>query len=122
MKNYEAMFILEPTISAKEWDKASGEIEQILKKHGATIISIDKWGERKLTYPIRKNNRGTYVLTYFQAPSDAISKIYVDCQLSDIILRVLILVHIGEVKKVAVPESFAISREEDVLTQEVSNN
>ena len=107
MKNYEGMFLLEPAISATDWDKASGEIKRILEKHKAEITNIDKWGERKLAYSIRKNARGTYVLVYFKAPGEAIPKIKVDCQISEIILRILIIAHEAEPQKVAAPVNFS---------------
>jgi len=115
VKTYEGMFILEPTIAAKEWDKAVGEIEKILKKYNATIISINRWGERKLAYPIKKKNRGTYVLTYFQLEPEAVSKIYSDCQFSEIIMRILILLHKGKVEKVNAPDGFETPSENEKL-------
>lgn len=108
MKYYEAMFLLEPAIATTDWDKAMGEIKRILEKHKAEIISLDKWGERKLAYTIRKSARGTYVLVYFKSPGEAIPKIRIDCQISDIIIRMLILSHKSEPKKVVVPASFSM--------------
>ena len=121
MKYYEGMFLLEPTISATDWDKASGEIKRILEKHKAEVTNLDKWGERKLAYSIRKNARGTYVLVYFKAPGEAISKIKVDCQLSEIILRVLIVAHEAEPQKATVPVNFS-TPEGDVVEADVQSN
>ena len=68
-------------------------------RNGATVIQIIKWGERKLTYPVKRNNRGTFVLAYLSAPPTAMGKIRSDLQLSEIVLRSLLLQHEGELRK-----------------------
>lgn len=99
MRTYEGMLLVEPTIAAKEWNRVAEEIDRIVKRNGATVIQVSKWGERKLSYPIKKNNRGTYVLTYFSAPEKALTKIKADFQLSEVVLRSLLLQHEGELRR-----------------------
>ena len=118
MRHYECMLLLEPTIAAKEWDKASGEILRILTKNGAEHISTDKWGERKLAYPVKRNKRGTYALTYFKSPDDAMQKIQNDIGLSDIILRALIIACDGEVKKKEPPKDFETAAQNEYFSAE----
>ena len=95
MRVYEGMFLVEPTVASREWPKVVEEIDRVVKKSGATIIQTNKVGERKLAFPVRKNARGTYVLSYFSAPPLAVGKIRADLSLSDLVLRSLILQHEG---------------------------
>jgi len=99
MRTYEAMLLVEPTIAAKDWPKVTAEVDRIAKRNGANVVSLTKWGERKLFYPVRKNNRGTYVLTYLQAEEKSVPRIRSDFQLSEIVLRNLVLRHEGEPRK-----------------------
>lgn len=99
MNTYEGMLLVEPTVATKEWAKVTEEVERIAKRNGATVLSVAKWGERKLYYPIRRNNRGTYVLAYFQAPEKAVAKIRADFQLSEVVIRNLVVRHEGELQK-----------------------
>ena len=99
MRTYEGMLLVEPTIAAKEWQRIVDEVERIAKRHGAAVLQVSRWGERKLAFPVKKNNRGTYVLTYFSAPPKVVSKIRADLQLSEIVLRNIILEHEGELRK-----------------------
>jgi len=85
------MFLVEPMQASTNWGGVLQHIRQILVKHKAKVIKISKWAERKLAFDIKKQKRGTYILIYFEAPSESISRIKADCQLSEIILRVLIL-------------------------------
>jgi small subunit ribosomal protein S6 len=99
MNTYEGMLLVEPTVATKEWAKVTEEVERIAKRNGATVLSVTKWGERKLYYPVRRNNRGTYVLTYFQAPDTAVAKIRSDFQLSEVVIRNLVVRHEGDLQK-----------------------
>ena len=105
MRTYEGMLLVEPTIAAKEWQRVVDEVERIAKRHGAAVLQVSRWGERKLAYPVKKNNRGTYVLTYFSAPPKVVGKIRADLQLSEVVLRHVILQHEGELRKEA-PKDF----------------
>ena len=91
MKNYEAMFLLESGYAASHWSEGHKEIENILTRHGCEIIRLVKWDDRKLAYEIVRHKRGTYVLAYFKAPFDAPAKIERDVQLSETLLRVLLI-------------------------------
>ena len=99
MRTYEGMLLVEPTVAAKEWAKVTEEVDRIAKRNGATVLSVTKWGERKLFYPVRRNNRGTYVLAYFQAQEKAVAKIRSDFQLSEVVIRNLIVQYEGEMRK-----------------------
>lgn len=99
MKTYEGMLLFDPTVAAREWNRVVEEIDRIVKRNEATVLQVSKWGERKLSYPVRRSNRGTYVLAYFAAPPNALTKIKADFQLSEIVLRSLLVLHEGELRK-----------------------
>jgi small subunit ribosomal protein S6 len=105
-RTYEAMFIVDPTVASKEWNRVTEELEKTFSRYGAEIVSLKKWGERKLSYPIQKQQRGTYVLAYFNSPTDSLQKIRADLHLSEILLRCLILAHEGKVDAQEAPKNF----------------
>ncbi|MBW8038746.1 MAG: 30S ribosomal protein S6 [Planctomycetes bacterium] len=89
-KLYEAMFLVDST-QASDWDAVVKTIETILARAEAEIVSIKNWAERKLAYEINKKTRGTYVLCFFRSDGEKIQNIEKDVQLSEPIMRVLIL-------------------------------
>ncbi len=99
MRTYESMLLVEPTVAAKEWNRVVEEVERIAKRHGAAVLQVGRWGERKLAFPVKKNNRGTYVLAYLSAPPAALGKIKADLVLSEVVLRSILLQHEGELRK-----------------------
>ena len=86
---YEAMFLLGPA-AATAGDAGVGICRGMIERHGGQITVIKKWDERKLTYEIKKQKRGLYIIAYFTAPGEAIAPIERDVNLSENILRVLV--------------------------------
>ena len=90
-KLYEGMFLIDPAEATKDWDGIIELIGKILAKADAEIVSIRKWDERPLAYTIKKCNRGTYILAYFRADGQKIRDVERELQLSERIMRALIL-------------------------------
>ena len=90
LKQYEGMFLFDSGF-ATDLSKAQAEIRRILDRAGAEVVFCRKWDERKLAYEIQGHKRGTYVLTYFKCPPEAVGGIERDAQLSEPVLRVLLL-------------------------------
>jgi small subunit ribosomal protein S6 len=91
---YEAMFVFEPT-SGSNWQHVEEEIQRLMTRADAELIRMKKWDERRLAYEVNGIKRGVYVLTFFMAPTDKIVGLERDVQLSEEILRVLVLSRSG---------------------------
>jgi small subunit ribosomal protein S6 len=91
VNTYEGMFLLDSTKVAVSWDESVKQVHEILSKHESEIVASRQWDERRLAYPVEGHKKGTYLLTYFKANGSALHEIVADCQLSDLILRELIL-------------------------------
>jgi small subunit ribosomal protein S6 len=87
---YEAMFLLGQA-QAADLAGAVAHINEIMARGHAEILGMRKWDERRLAYEIRGQKRGTYILVYFKAPGKDVAHIERDCNLSERILRTLIL-------------------------------
>ncbi len=90
-KLYEAMFLIDSAEAAKDWDGIIDLITKMLNKIEAQVISLKKWDERPLAYPIKRCTRGTYILSYFRADGRRITELERDVLLSERIMRALIL-------------------------------
>ena len=90
-KLYEGMFLVDSARAASDWDGVNSAIKKILDRAKAEIVSMEKWDDRKLAYNIRGVERGTYILCYFKADGEQIQGIEKAVQLSEKIIRVLIL-------------------------------
>ena len=88
---YEALFLVDSGEAAADWQGINDHVKKILERNEAEIVKICKWDERPLAYPILGRKRGTYILVYFNAPCGKLGAIDRDAQLSERIIRVLIL-------------------------------
>ena len=91
MSLYEGMFLLDSRQANRDWDGSVEKLKAILTKHGAEVVRVLKWGERRLAYDIDRRRRAAYVLAHFNALGDAVSRIYREVELSELIHRALIL-------------------------------
>ena len=87
---YEAMFLVETNI-ASDSEATKGMIRTIMDRAHAELLVCSLWDERRLAYDIDKHKRAAYVLCYFRANGTAISSMERDVQLSEHLLRVLVL-------------------------------
>ena len=88
---YEALFLLNASYATGSWEAAKNEVEHILHRANAEILHVRKWDERRLAYEIRGNKRGVYVLAFFKCDGPKVAGIERDVQLSENIIRVLVL-------------------------------
>lgn len=87
---YEAMFLVGQAAAA-DLAGVVTHINEILGRAHAEIVAMRKWDERRLAFEIKKQKRGLYILCYFRCDARAIAGIERDCNLSEKILRVLLL-------------------------------
>ena len=88
---YEALFLVDAAEAASDWQGINDHIKKVLEKNGAEILSIRKWDDRPLAYPISGKKRGVYILVYYRATSDKLADMEHDIRLSERILRSMIL-------------------------------
>lgn len=90
-RSYEALFLLNPSYATGSWETAKNEVEHILHRANAEILHVRKWDERRLSYEIGGQKRGVYILAFFKCEGPKVAGIERDVQLSENILRCLVL-------------------------------
>ena len=90
-QTYEAMFLLDNQVVREDWKKAKSVVTDLLKKHGGRVSCARRWDERRLAYPISRHRRATFCLAYYEMPDEGITALRRDLDLSENILRYLIL-------------------------------
>ena len=85
------MLILDSNRYSRDPAEVSGEFSKFVEKRGGEMLVSRLWEERRLAYPIDGHRKGTYWLTYFKIDSSQIKPLERDCQLSENIIRSLVL-------------------------------
>lgn len=85
------MAILKAGLEPEAVDAAVSKIEDLIKKNGGTIDSIDRWGKRKLAYQIMHETEGNYAVFYFQGENPTVKELDRVMRIDDNVLRFGIL-------------------------------
>ena len=91
MKLYEGLFLFDANLAAKDWPGLEKHVGDLLAKNEADMVYSERWPDRKLAYEVKGCRKGTYFLTYFNAPGPAITALHRDVQLSERVLRLMVL-------------------------------
>ena len=90
MRRYELMLVLRP-------DTADDRVQQILDRitrgvaaDGGQIVKVSPWGKRRLAYPIDSYREGSYFITVFDAPSEAVAELERGLNITEEVMRHLI--------------------------------
>ena len=61
--------------------------QEFITKNGGEVTTADRWGRRRLAYPIRKKNAGFYVQLLHKSPTDIVSKLEQTFKLDEEVIR-----------------------------------
>lgn len=89
MPNYELVLIARQDVSASQVETITDEIKNEITGAEGTISRHEYWGLRNLSYRIKKNRKGHYVLLNFEAKPDVVTEMERKMRLHDDILRFL---------------------------------
>jgi small subunit ribosomal protein S6 len=70
MRTFEVLFIISPQLTEEQVTNLVTEFRSIAEQNGATIVSEDAWGRRRLAYPISKSNEGIYHLFVLESENE----------------------------------------------------
>ena len=95
---YEGLFLVSQASAGSDFVGVVDHVKEVLARAEAEVLLLTKWDDRRLAYDIKNGKRGTYFLALFNARSTQIANIERDCNLSETIIRGMILRgdHIGE--------------------------
>ena len=86
---FELIFIMTPVLSEEQMDEAAKKYGKIIKDGGATIIADERWGLKKLAYPIQKKSTGYYHCIEFSGSGDLIPGMELALKRDEKIMRFL---------------------------------
>lgn len=66
LRDYELVFITSPEVSEEALEATISGVSQLITGKGGIISNEERWGKKKLAYPIKHFLEGNYVLTRFK--------------------------------------------------------
>ena len=90
MRKYEMLYILTATLTDEEKEAIIAKFESVVKTAGGNVEKVDKWGVKKLAYPINYKSEGFYVLMSFEATTTVVAELKRIAGITDGVIRRLI--------------------------------
>lgn len=116
MKNYELTVLIHPDLESS-LETPLGKVRDIVKNAGGEIKKEDNWGKKKLAYDIKGESFAVYVAMDVALTADAPLKISNILNISDEVLRYL-LVKTDEKGRKAAEEAKANQADEGTAEEE----
>lgn len=91
MRDYELVVVIDPEIDEEKLSATLDRISQLVTTRGGEVIDVDRWGKRKLAYPIKRRSEGDYVITHFRLEPAQAAELEAGLRLSEEVLRHLLV-------------------------------
>ncbi len=89
--SYELMYVVRPTVDEQSLATVNEKVEKFIAAGGGEMTRRDDWGKRRLAYPILKFTEGFYSVLQFNLPPTAVRDLERSLQLTEEILRFLVV-------------------------------
>jgi len=81
------LYIINNDLSDEAKEAVINKLSAVIENGGGSIDATDKWGTRRLAYPINYKNEGYYVLVTFNAPATLPTELERVMRITDSIIR-----------------------------------
>jgi small subunit ribosomal protein S6 len=90
-QEYELVYILNPEISDEALETRINGVSEFITARDGTIVEVDKWGKKKLAYPIKHLLEGNYILTKFKMNPAKCKELEANLHISEDVVRHLLV-------------------------------
>jgi small subunit ribosomal protein S6 len=91
VRHYELSLIIHPRVETGDVTNVVDRITDLVGASEGQVTSSDVWGRRRLAYPIKNQQDGTYVILNTQLQPAALSELERNLKLSEDILRYMVI-------------------------------
>jgi small subunit ribosomal protein S6 len=105
MRTYETLYIVHPEVVGEELTALIEKYRKVLTDQQAEVLKADNWGSRTLAYPVRKQTRGSFVLTLFDAPPTVVAEFERRLRIDEKVLKYQTVLFEGTVAAAPVVEA-----------------
>jgi len=90
VRNYEIAYIADPDLDENSLTALEEKVKGWVETAGGSVVSVDRWGKRRLAYTIKKRHDGHYVFVYATMPNSAGAELERNLRLTEQVVRFMI--------------------------------
>jgi small subunit ribosomal protein S6 len=91
LRDYEMVMIISPDVAEEEVPGTIEKVGQFITGRGGEVAEVNRWGRRKLAYPIMRYTEGEYVLTQFKLDPTQVADLEASMELTEEVIRHLVV-------------------------------
>jgi small subunit ribosomal protein S6 len=88
-RTYESVVIINAALEDDQIETSLGRMQETINTHGGELIELDRWGRKRLAYPIKKAKSGYYAVFRFTATTDLVAVLERNYRLDENVIRYL---------------------------------
>lgn len=122
IRNYESVVIINAALEDEQIEATISRILEVITTNGGELVETDKWGRKRLAYPINKSKSGYYLVIRFKAPTQLISILERNYHLDENIVRYLTIALDKEALEAISKQKESSKQNELIVEEELTNN
>jgi len=87
MRRYETIVIVRPGAGDTEFSAVSDKVTGTIEGFGGSIVRTDRWGLKKLAYPINKETQGDFLYVEYAGLPDGVKEMERLIRIDDRVLK-----------------------------------
>jgi small subunit ribosomal protein S6 len=91
LAEYEMVYIVSPEVADEALENRIESISQFISGRNGVVDEIERWGKKKLAYPIKHFLEGNYVLTRFKISPAQCKELESNLKITEEVLRHLLI-------------------------------
>ncbi len=91
LQDYELVFIVSPEVTDESLENTVDSVSQFISGKDGIVSDMERWGKKKLAYPMGRFLEGHYVLTRFKISPARCKELEASLEISEEILRHLLI-------------------------------
>jgi len=91
MRQYETAFLITPKLEEEEMEKLIEKMAEVVKKKKGKMVNIERWGKRRLAYPIDRLDEAVYIFFHYEGDPDIPQELQRRFRQTETVIRYLTL-------------------------------
>jgi small subunit ribosomal protein S6 len=91
LRNYELVIVFSPQLSDEAYDATIEKYSGLITGKGGTVEDTQRWGKRRLAYPIKHFGEGNYVLFKVRMKPASSKELEANLRISEEVVRHLLV-------------------------------
>ncbi|MBI4283051.1 MAG: 30S ribosomal protein S6 [Chloroflexi bacterium] len=91
LPDYELILVINPAVAEEKVEATLDNVSRFISGKGGSVADVQRWGKKRLAYPIKHFVEGNYVLTKFKLPPAFGKELEASLRISEEVLRHLLI-------------------------------